>query len=112
MALVSNFAVTSTRALVLSSKPGTRQVNFTNNNVGSGSVYYGLVARGATSALTTGNGTLIPSQPNPYELILTPGFQASYASTLPPGSNDLSQGFDLYLISNTTAQISVQTVPI
>lgn len=97
--LVPNFAVTVTRQLVLSSKPGTRQVNFTNNNVGAGSVYYQLVGRGAVSNLTTGNGTLIPSQPNPYELVLTP-------DVYPP------DGFDLWLISNTTAQVSVQTVPL
>lgn len=99
MSLVPNFSVTATAAKVLSSKPGTRQVNFTNNNVGTGSVYYQLVPTGTATTLTTGNGTLIPSQPNPYEVILTPGID-------PPA------GFDVYLISNTTAQVSVQTVPL
>ena len=110
MPLVPNFSVTSTRQLVLSSKGATtRSVRFTNNNVGSGSVYFQTVDHGFASTLTTANGTLIPSQPNPYVLILTPGYQPSSYNTI--GNADDTDGFDIYLISNTTAQVSVQTSP-
>jgi hypothetical protein len=111
--LFPNVAVTSTRqqlgvvygggSLPVSStaKPGIRQVNVTNNGSGSGTVYVQLVATGTAPTLTTSTYTFsVPAQPNPYEYILTPGL----ASLMP-------QGFDIWIISNTTATVNVQTVP-
>ncbi len=114
MSLFPNFAVTSTAKLVGTTRASTQQIAFTNNNVGSGSVYFQLVdnvpsPNTPVTNLTTANGTLIPSQPNPYILILTPGYQQS--SFNPTKTNDDSNGFAIFLISNTTAQVSVQTIP-
>ena len=114
MSLVANFPVTSTAQLVLRSRASTQQIVFTNNGVGTGSVYFQLVdnvpsPNTPVSNLTTSNGTLIPSQPNPYILILTPGYQQS--SYNPTKTNDDSNGFAIFVISNTTATINVQTVP-
>ena len=111
MALYPNVSVTSTKQLLginnapganigigQFAKPGTRQINVTNNNVGAGTVYVQLVPTGTASTLTTSVYTFAaPAQPNPYEYILTPGL----ASLMP-------QGFDIWVISNTTAQVSVQ----
>jgi hypothetical protein len=114
MSLFPNVSVTSTAKLVGYSRASTQQIAFTNNGVGTGLVYFQLVdnvnsPNVPVSNLTTSNGTLIPSQPNPYILILTPGYQQS--SFNPTKTNDDSDGFAIFLISNTTAQVSVQTVP-
>jgi hypothetical protein len=113
MALTPNFSVTTTAQKVLTGRFGVRQLNFTNNNVGSGSVYWQVCDRGQATTLTTGNGNLVPSQPNPYELIMTPGYaQSPYDNRgFPLNTDDDTIGFDLYVISNGTANISVQTVP-
>ena len=95
MALVANFAVTSTAALALSSKPATRQLNI--SNLGAGTLYYQTVPHGAATTLTTSNGTQVTG--NPQEFILTPGID-------PPS------GFDVYLISGTTTTAQIQTVPL
>lgn len=119
MALVSNFAVTSTAQLVISGRANCRAIKITNNGVGTGSVYFQLQDRlpipaQSTTNLTTGNGTLLVFQPNPTTINLTPDYAAQYPGLNPssPAISDDSDGFDMYVISNTTAQISVQTVPI
>ena len=119
MSLVSNVSVTATAQLVLSAKATCRGVKITNNGVGSGSVYYQIVDHlpipaQSTTNLTTGNGTLVSFQPNPAFISLQPNYAATYPTINPtsPAISDDSDGFDLYLISNTTAQVSVQTVPI
>lgn len=113
--LFSNVSVTSTRQQLgfnvaanqtigfgSSAKPGTRRVIVTNNNVGSGTVYVQLVPTGTASTLTTSTYTFsagsASSQPNPYIYDFTPGID-------PPN------GFDIWVISNTTANVNVQTVP-
>jgi len=117
VSLVPNLAVGSAApVLAIHGKARCRQVNVTVQ-AGSGSVYYQLQdhlpkPQQSTSNLTTGNGNLIPSQPNPYPIILTPGFPQSALNLTNPGTTDDSDGFDLYLISNTSATVNVQTVPI
>ena len=116
MSLVSNLTVGSAApVLAIQGKARCRQVNVTVQ-AGSGSVYYQLqdhlpLPQQSTSNLTTGNGTLIPAQPNPYSIILTPGYTQSPQNPSNPGTTDDSDGFDLYLISNTSATVNVQTVP-
>ena len=110
--LSPNFSVTTTAQKVFTAKPGTRQINVTNNNVGGGTVYAQLVPNGAATTLTTSVYTFaVPSQPNPYEYILTPGFQNALVATYSPKSYDLSQGFDVYLVGSAAAQVNVQSVP-
>lgn len=110
-----NVAVTSTKQLLglniagsattgqgQFAKPGTRQITVTNNGVGAGTVYVQLVPTGTSSTLTTVVFTFqVPAQPNPYVYPLTPAQWASFAPA----------GFDIWVISNTTATINVQTQP-
>ena len=116
MSLVSNLAVGSAApVLAIHGKARCRQVNITLQP-GSGNVYYQFqdylpLPQQSTSNLTTGNGTLIPAQPNPYSIILTPGYPQSPQNPSNLGTTDDSDGFDLYLISNTSATVNVQTVP-
>ena len=79
MSLVPNFPVTSTAQKVISGNATCRGVKITNNNVGSGSVYYQVIDRlpipgASTSTLTTANGTLLSFQPNPAFINLQPGY--------------------------------------
>ena len=115
MAIYPQVAVTSTKQLLGTNnapganvgigqfaKPGTRQIAFLNNNVGAGTVYVQLVPTGTTSTLTTSVYTFaVPTQPNPYVYTLTPAQWAQFSP----------QGFDIWVISNTTANINVQTQP-
>ena len=115
MALYPNVSVTTTKQLLginnapganigigQFAKPGTRQVNVTNNGVGAGTVYVQLVPTGTASTLTTSTYTFaVPSQPNPYEYILTEPQRTSFQTA----------GFDIWLIGSAAAQVSVQTVP-
>ena len=119
MALVSNFPVTSTAKLAISGLARCRSVSITNNNVGTGSVYYQIIDHipnvgGSTTTLTTGNGTLLSFSPNPAVISVQPSYAATYPSINPtsPALSDDSDGFDLYLISNTTATVNVQTIPV
>lgn len=81
---------------------GTRQITVTNNNVGAGTVYVQLVPSGTASTLTTSVYTFqVPAQPNPYVYVLTPAQWSQFSP----------DGFDIWVISNTTAQINVQTQP-
>ncbi len=109
--LTPNFPVTSTAKLVISGRCSTQKIAFTNNNVGSGSVYFNLVDHGFASTLTTANGNLIPTQPNPYIVTLTPGYAPGPYNLTSDAISDDSDGFDVYVISNSTAQVSVQTFP-
>lgn len=119
MSLVSNFPVTATRALVITGRASCRSVNI-STVAGPGSVYYGFVDHipnvgGSTSALTTANGTLLPasSLSAPVNVSVQPNYASTYPSINPtsPSVSDDSDGFDLWVISNSTATISVQTVP-
>ena len=110
-----NVAVTSTKQLLglniagsattgqgQFAKPGTRQITVTNNGVGAGTVYVQLVPTGTPSTLTTSVFTFqVPAQPNPYVYTLTPAQWSQYSPA----------GFDIWVISNTTALINVQTQP-
>ena len=83
-------------------RPGTRQISVLNNGVGAGTVYVQLVPTGTASTLTTSNYTFsVPAQPNPYVYTLTPAQWSSFAPA----------GFDIWVISNSTANINVQTQP-
>lgn len=81
---------------------GTRQITVLNNGVGAGTVYVQLVPTGTASTLTTSIYTFaVPAQPNPYVYTLTPAQWSQYSPA----------GFDIWVISNTTANINVQTQP-
>ena len=117
MSLVANFPVTTTAQRVISGNATCRAVKITNNAVGAGNVYYQFSDRlpipgSSPSTLTTANGTLVAFQPNPAQVILTPGYPQSTVNSSPSSTSDDSDGFDLWLISNSTAQVTVQTVPI
>ena len=119
MALVSNLTVGTTAVLAIMGKANCRSVSITNNGVGSGNLYFQMVDHlpspaQSTTTLTTANGTLLTFQPNPTTINLTPDYAAQYPGLNPtsPAVSDDSDGFDLYLISNGTAQVNVQTVPI
>jgi hypothetical protein len=115
MPLFPNVSVTSTKQLLgINNAPGanigtgqfanpsTRAIVVTNNGVGAGTVYVQLVTTGTASTLTTSTYTFaVPGQPNPYTYTLTPAQLSSIGTT----------GLDVWLISNTTAQVSVQQVP-
>lgn len=116
MALVANFAVTGTAQKVISGAANCRGVNVTNNGVGTGNVFFQVVDRlpipgQSGSNLTTANGTKLAFQPNPARINLTPGYAASSFNTTTTGTSDDSDGFDLWVISDGTAQINVQTIP-
>jgi hypothetical protein len=118
MALVSNFAVTTSAKQAISGLARCRSVAVTLVS-GTGLVYYAIVDHlpipaQSTTALTTGNGTLISFQPNPAVISLQPNYAATYPSLNPtsPAISDDSDGFDLYLISNGTATVNVQTIPL
>jgi hypothetical protein len=118
VSLVSNFAVTSTAKQAISGLARCRAVAITLVS-GTGSVYYQIVDHlpipaQSTTTLTTGNGTLLAFQPNPAVISLQPNYAATYPTINPtsPASSDDSDGFDLYLISNGTATVNVQTIPI
>jgi hypothetical protein len=119
MSLVSNFPVTTTRALVISGLARCRSVNIFQNS-GPGNVYYQFVDHipnvgGSSSNLTTGNGTLLPASAlsAPVNVSVQPNYASTYPGINPssPAVSDDSDGFDLWVISNSTATISVQTVP-
>ena len=117
MPLVANFPVTGTATRVISGNATCRAVNITNNGVGTGNVFYQIVDRlpvpgGSTSTLTTANGKKLVFQPNPAQIVLTPGYPQSNFNTTPSSTSDDSDGFDLFLISDGIAQVNVQTVPI
>jgi hypothetical protein len=91
--LAPNLAVSGTALLALSSKPGTRQLQITNQ--GPGTLFYNTVPTGTASTLTTGNGTQVLTE-----------------SLIPLGVIDPPTGFDVYVISGTNTVASVQTVPL
>ena len=121
MALVANLSLTTTPVLAIMGKANCRGVKITNNNVGSGTVYFQMVdhlpspAQSTTTLTSAGaNGTALNFQPNPTLINLVPDYAAQYPGLNPtsPAISDDSDGFDLYLVSSSTAQVNVQTVPI
>lgn len=119
MSLTANLTVGTTPVLAITGKANCRGVDITNNGGGTGNLYFQIVDHlpspaQSTTTLTTANGTLLVFQPNPTRIVLTPDYAAQYPGLNPtsPAISDDSAGFDLYLISNGTAQVSVKTVPI
>jgi len=120
MSQVANLSLTTTPVLAISGKANCRGVDITNNGVGTGSIWFQMVdhlpipAQSTTTLTSSGaNGTLLNFQPNPTRINLSPDYAAQYPGLNPssPAISDDSDGFDLYLVSNGTAQVSVKTVP-
>jgi hypothetical protein len=119
MSLTANLQVGATPVLAISGFANCRGIDITNNGVGTGNVFFQMVDHlplpaKSTTTLTTANGTKLIFQPNPTRINLTPDYAAQYPGLNPssPSISDDSDGFDLYLISDGSAQVSVKTVPI
>lgn len=119
MSLAANLTVAATPILAIVGNANCRAIDITNNGVGTGNVFFQMVDHlprpaQSTTTLTTANGTKLTFQPNPTRIVLTPDYAAQYPGLNPtsPAISDDSDGFDLYLISDGTAQVSVKTVPI
>lgn len=95
MSLVANLTVGAIAILAVTGRASANRIAVTNQ--GPGTLFFQVVAHGATSTLTTSNGTQVTS---PAQFDVT------------PAAVDFPTGFDVYLISGTSTTANVQTLPI
>jgi hypothetical protein len=91
--------VGTTKVLALTTQFPTRQLTFIN--LGSGTLYYQVVAQGATSTLTTSNGTAVAPESDPVYTPLNPSQTVTQPCALA----------DVYLISGSSTLAYVGSEP-